>query len=1024
MKKHYSHYLIIIGVCILAFYQIAFLLESLKWDNLDSYLPMRFYVSECLRNGIFPLWLPYQGLGTPIFGDLISTNYPLAVFSGRLLLYDNIVLHIFFMMYVVIAGLGMYRLAKQLKISPGIALIIAVAYAMSGFMVGNAQHLQYIISGAWIPLIIRYYLQLCSEKKISVLLKFIVVTYLQASGGYPAHTIFLAYLLAVFLIINIIRQVTLKKYGEVFAIIKVNLIAVFFLGILCFGIFLSIKQVSPFIDRYNGMSYEMSAYNPFTPACLISLISPLTPAVFPDVFSTDLSMNNLYFGIILLVLFIYGITRPLSHNSTVFLVVGIVALLIAFGSYFFLHRLAYEVLPLFKTFRHPGNLRLFTILSFLLVTGIQMTHCELTDKKNLIRFKHVLWIIIALIFLSALFSALMIFRNSTDSTQVNLSFLSLKRDYGLYGPLLVQLMLALVFLFLVYLSVFVNKKIPVLVCILVLVTAEMLIFTQMNASYTVYYAHSNPVDLQRHMRSQPRGFPLPDHHTVAENTESSIAYRQFVENSNTYAKTVSVEKCYPYFPDGYRKLMRDTALALASCNNNLIYRAEEIIPAGKRGTIDVNPASDSKIVFVDDTVYDQFDDLQNTPHITGDTVIFTRFSPFLIEAMVQSATSGLYVLLQNNFFGWKVYIDDKETDHFTVNHTLIGTILAPGKHLLRYEFRNPCYVRTTLFSFALFIILLYFLMALSIREQLKLPEKMPLPWMIAAVPAGILVFFLLKPWISYTEHKKSIDQTIVQILDSTLVRLSGESTYMILNTESSDPYAGINTSHGFIHKRFRLYTDMADIWNILDSLSADNVIYAWSNVLDLPETHDIIRLTYPELIARSTGDRYNVSVYSKTSGISEISESLSLNDFENPAPGWSYDRTFLDSTFVISGRYADKMTPAREFSSTFRFSVNQIPEEGLRVFSTMQYKQVGNNSCYLVITVNRNGKTLYYHAVDLNAFTTDKDEWNRAFTSQQYRKRNLKKGDEIVVYCWNSGKNEALYVDDFLVRTEYYGFVD
>ena len=194
MKKNPFHYLILLVVCLAAYFQVAFLLESLRWDNLDSYLPMRYFVSECLRNSIFPLWLPYQGLGCPIFGDLISTNYPEAFFTGRLIVYDNIVLQLFFMAYVFLAAIGMYKLSRQLKIKAEMSVILAIAYALSGFFIGNGQHIQYTISGAWIPFILKYYLQMGTDTKIPAVLKFILFTYLQVSGGYPAHTIFLAYL--------------------------------------------------------------------------------------------------------------------------------------------------------------------------------------------------------------------------------------------------------------------------------------------------------------------------------------------------------------------------------------------------------------------------------------------------------------------------------------------------------------------------------------------------------------------------------------------------------------------------------------------------------------------------------------------------------------------------------------------------------------------------------------------------------------------------------------------------------------
>ncbi|MBN1415521.1 MAG: hypothetical protein JW973_10505 [Bacteroidales bacterium] len=1018
MKKHLSHYLIIVGVCLLAFYQIAFLLESLKWDNIDSYLPMRFFVSECMRNGIFPLWLPYQGLGCPIFGDLISTNYPLPVMLGRLVLYDNVVLHMVFIGYILLAGFGMYRLATELKIKHEIALILAIAYTLSGFFTGNAQHLQFIISGAWIPYIIRYYIQLCNERKSSVWLKFVLVTYLQASGGYPAHTLFLAYLLVAFFIIRVIQNIALKKHREVLALIKVNFFALVVLGVMCFGIFLSINQSSPYIDRYNGMSYEMSAYNPFAPECLISLISPLTPASFPKLFNTDLSMNNLYIGIIVLVFFIYGITRPLSRASILFLIAGTAALLIAFGPYFFLHRLAWEYLPLFKTFRHPSNLRLFTILFFLLFTGIQITHYDITEKKNRLWFKRVLWIFMGLLLLSGLFSAFRVVGKSADAAGTVLSFSSLTRNHGIYGPLLIQLTLAFIFTGLVYLSVFIQKKIPFYGGILFLVIAEMVIFTQMNAAATVYYTNSDPIALRKHLRNRPHGFPLPDHHTVAENTESSIAYRQFVENSNTYAKSVSVEKCYPFVPDGFRILTADTPLCLASCNNRLIYMAEKILPAGKRDTYRTDPSLDNKTVFVPDTLYNQRGDCYTSPYLTGDTVIISCLNPSLIEAEIQSAHPRIVVLLQNDFHGWNVFVDDTAADHFTVNHSLIGVTVPPGNHRLRYEFKNPVYVKATFSSFSLFLVLVYVAVVLSLREQWKVRRNKMLAWIIPAVPLMLLVFFLLKPRMAYAEQQKNINRIVVQVLDSALSRLKGESTFMILNTESSHPFTEVNTSDGFIFQRFRLPSDIIKIWDVIDTLCVDKVIYAWSNVLEIPEIQDIISLYYPVLSEKHEGDRYAVSVYSKRSGEKPISEFYSMNDFENPVTGWSFDKSSLDSSIVYSGRYAEKLTFSREFSSTFRHVVDHIPVDRTGIFSALKFYRGDHQSCVLVINVLRNGKTLHYHTAALDTISNDEKGWNKVFLSQHYAESDLKKDDEILVYCWNLGKNKTLYIDDFVVRIE------
>jgi hypothetical protein len=72
----------------------------------------------------------------------------------------------------------------------------------------------------------------------------------------------------------------------------------------------------------------------------------------------------------------------------------------------------------------------------------------------------------------------------------------------------------------------------------------------------------------------------------------------------------------------------------------------------------------------------------------------------------------------------------------------------------------------------------------------------------------------------------------------------------------------------------------------------------------------------------------------------------------------------------------------------------------------------------LVITVNREGQTLHYHAVDLSLFRADTTKWSAGFASAYYTGKDVRKGDEILVYVWNSGKNPAVWADNFLVKIE------
>jgi hypothetical protein len=603
MKKTHSHYLIILGVCLVAYVQVAFLMESLKWDNLDSYLPVRYFVSECLRNSFFPLWLPYQGLGCPIFGDLISTNYPEAMFTGRLIVYDNVVLQLFFMMYVFLAAIGMYKLSRQLKITAEMSVVLAVAYALSGFFVGNAQHIQYIISGTWVPFILRYYLQLGTETKTPAVLKFILFTYLQVSGGYPAHTILLAYFLIVLFGVRIFRLIQRKNIKRILSFLGVNLFSLLMLGIMSVGIYLSIRQSSADITRYKGLGYEMTTLNSLSPGCLVSLISPLTPASFPHLFGTDVSMNNLYFGVFVLVLFFYGVTRKLTHKSLFFLLAGIITLLMAMGPHFFLHRIAVEFLPLFNTFRHPGNLRLFVILSLLLVTGIQWTRYPLTEDKNLAWFRRVMQSSIILLLLTALFSLIWALGKGMHLQDFRLSVFREGNAAGWYIPLFIQSLITSVLLLAGYVLLFVYRGMPRNTVILLLVIAEMILFTQFNAPLTVYYRNSDPLSLRKFLHSRPAGFPLPDHHTVIENSDASAAFNELRANTNTYAKTVSQDIFYPFVPAGLNILQKDTLLLRGTLSHPLVFLAEKVLPQSSRESYPFDAKTDRATVFVPDAVF-------------------------------------------------------------------------------------------------------------------------------------------------------------------------------------------------------------------------------------------------------------------------------------------------------------------------------------------------------------------------------------------------------------------------------------
>src|ERR1041384_2232304 len=149
---------LLVAVACAGFWQVAFLNDTLKWDILDQYFPNRYFVSECLRNKIFPFWNPYQNWGVANFADPQSAVWHPWVWLISLVHgYDLYASQVDFMFHILLAGLGMYSLILYFSKHEATAFVIASAYMLSGFFVGNAQHLGYIVSGAWIPWVLVYY---------------------------------------------------------------------------------------------------------------------------------------------------------------------------------------------------------------------------------------------------------------------------------------------------------------------------------------------------------------------------------------------------------------------------------------------------------------------------------------------------------------------------------------------------------------------------------------------------------------------------------------------------------------------------------------------------------------------------------------------------------------------------------------------------------------------------------------------------------------------------------------------------
>jgi len=369
-KEYFKTGLAVLAI-LLFYWHVSFGVYSMKWDILNWFFPMRQLVGEMLQAHLLPLWNPYINLGYPLGIDPQSGSlYPITWLIGYFFGYSIYVIGLEFVLHTIIGFWGFKKLGQTLGWSLNTALVVGLLYAGCGFMVGNSQHLTYIISAAWMPWILNYYFQLWDKTNLRAAAGLSLAMALLLTGGYPAFFLTISYTLLVIFLGMMIKNGVQKKYAFCKRMFVLHGLSVFLfsLQILCFIRFF--VESMPLINRTEGLTLAQVQLIPFSPQGLLTLLFPFMVSSDIDFWQTDISMLNVYFGLGAFVLVMTQVVFRPSKKVLAIFVVGLIFMGISFGDFFFLRGWLYHSLPFMDMFRYPALFRLFFILLFLVLTGI------------------------------------------------------------------------------------------------------------------------------------------------------------------------------------------------------------------------------------------------------------------------------------------------------------------------------------------------------------------------------------------------------------------------------------------------------------------------------------------------------------------------------------------------------------------------------------------------------------------------------------------------------------------------------
>jgi hypothetical protein len=670
---------------VVGYWQIIFMQGALKWDSLGQYLPCRFFVSESIREGQLPLWCPYMLSGYPIHADPQSGAwYPFVWFYSFFHQYDLYALHIEFFFHVFFASVGMFVFTNYLIKNKYASLLAAIMYVLSGFFIGNAQHLTYIIAGCWIPWFLFSYLCFLQTPSLKNLLGTALLFFLLVSGAYPAFTIIIAYSAGLLFLYQMLKKI--KNCSDGVKQLLVYSTVLFFLVITMSSVVIvSQYYLSDYYTRSKILTWVQMNNGSFSPQSLLSLLFPLASATDDLFFRSDISMSNIYAGILFVVFLLATFFRKLMLYEKILLCLSLLFLLFALGEYT-PFRGWLGALPFLGWFRFPALFRFFVLLFSLPVIVNSVLHFLSIEYRKTIRS-------ISFFVLAVLTTVIIAYSDSFKTIFPDLfscKWSSFIQRFNFKEAALLNSLFGSVFILLFLLSTVTNFKSKYLkwkYVILFLMVTDLIVVAQMNAPATVTNINNVKNIQSRIDRAVKKRIALPPLISPANFTDSTLKnFNPVMNNLGVYYHVPSIGGLLTFTLTGYEKFT-DHPFQQKIIQNNWAYLSPLISYYQDSILVKDAATANQRTLFLN--YEDQKELKQNLLREDRTaTVLLEKFSPHEIAFNVSNTSTQMFTLMQQFYPGWQASVNGKPAKIFIANYLHISIPVKAGLNKVSFVFKN------------------------------------------------------------------------------------------------------------------------------------------------------------------------------------------------------------------------------------------------------------------------------------------------------------------------------------------------
>lgn len=692
-------------------WQVGFLQATMKWDIMDITLPWNYYITECLANGELPLWNPFLNGGFAQMG-INDTWNPITWLIGWLFGYDAAVIQLQYLGHLFFSGIGFYQLGKYFGWSRTTRLLTSSSFMLSGFMIGNAQHLGWTIGASWLPWLFLNYKKWENNPTFLKSISLATLAALMFLGTYPGVFVGAVYILLGLFIFRIIQVVRKRDFSFAKKIIGAAFLSGATFLMLTLVAWISMLRLSEYINRGESFSLESALSGSLPYEAISTFLFPYASVSNMVMWENDWTLVNCYWGLLPFCFLIFGLIKLVQSGVSVwsantatiantvyikpigwYLFGGILFFMIAMGNDLPLRTWMYEFVPLMDIFRLPTYFRIFGIFFLLIVSGFSINYFL---EKNLNEGLYKKILVASIVILGIVLWAK---RNASIYGQAfverNGKF-ELTADAQFYNNVFTQGSLHFMLLFLLSIGLLFLKKNHLRKGLLLSVACVDLFFaTQFNISSTIIHDVSPQKVNEAFHYFSPEEYPLPPINQPFEKLHrvANFDYVHLHINLNHFHKIPSPNGASPaYFKWSAAAMAK--GIFQKTIQNPLVFAADKISSEGIIEEESIDTLSFEKIKLL-------------------------HFSPNQIELESNFSQPMFIVFLQNYHPDWEVYLNEKETPIIRCNDSFLAVKIAEGKQSVRFVFEPNVEVKAFYGSMVSWIVVLLFFITMFLRKRVE-----------------------------------------------------------------------------------------------------------------------------------------------------------------------------------------------------------------------------------------------------------------------------------------------------------------